>query len=438
MRITASAVAGCTGGRVAGGDAEADGLSFDTRTLVPGEAFVALVADRDGHDHLGAAIAAGAPFAIVERGRAVDGLVCVEVDDTLVALAAVGGMCRDRLEGVPVVGITGSAGKTSTKDFVLSVLRAGLGNVHGAHKSFNNDVGVPVTLASVPDGARAVVVEMGMRGHGEIARLCSVARPTVGIVTIVGDAHSDRVGGIDGVARAKAELPSSLPADGTAVLNGDDERVAAMAGVTRAGVVTYGTSMHNDVRVVTVAVDDEGRHTVDISHDGRTATVRVGAPGAHMAMNACAAVAAGIVLGVALETAVAAVGNVELAGQRMQWRTSLSGARILDDTYNANSASMEAALRTLAAVDAGERMAVLGAMAEVEDPASAHRAVAATADALGIVLLPLETDLYGTPAMSVDDVAARLTGVGPSTVVLVKGSRSSRTERVVGILAGSP
>jgi len=401
MRITASAVAGCTGGRVAGGDAEADGLSFDTRTLVPGEAFVALVADRDGHDHLGAAIAAGAPFAIVERGRAVEGLVCVEVDDTLDALA-VGRMCRDRIEGVPVVGITGSAGKTSTKDFVLSVLRAGLGTVHGAHKSFNNDVGVPVTLASVPDGARAVVVEMGMRGHGEIARLCSVARPTVGIVTIVGDAHSDRVGGIEGVARAKAELPSSLPADGTAVLNGDDERVAAMAGATRAGVVTYGTSMHNDVRVVTVSVDDEGRHTVDISHDGRT------------------------------------VGNVELAGQRMQWRTSPSGARILDDTYNANSASMEAALRTLAAVDAGERVAVLGAMAEVEDPASAHRAVAATADALGIAVLPLETDLYGTPAMSVDDVAARLAGAGKSTVVLVKGSRSSRTERVVGILAGSP
>jgi UDP-N-acetylmuramoyl-tripeptide--D-alanyl-D-alanine ligase len=222
------------------------------------------------------------------------------------------------------------------------------------------------------------------------------------------------------------------------VLNGDDERVAAMAGATRAGVVTYGTSMHNDVRVVTVSVDDEGRHTVDISHDGRTATVRVGAPGAHMAMNACAAVAAGIVLGVALETAVAAVGNVELAGQRMQWRTSPSGARILDDTYNANSASMEAALRTLAAVDAGERVAVLGAMAEVEDPASAHRAVAATADALGIAVLPLETDLYGTPAMSVDDVAARLAGAGKSTVVLVKGSRSSRTERVVGILAGSP
>jgi UDP-N-acetylmuramoyl-tripeptide--D-alanyl-D-alanine ligase len=283
-----------------------------------------------------------------------------------------------------------------------------------------------------------VVVEMGMRGHGEIARLCSVARPTVGIVTIVGDAHSDRVGGIEGVARAKAELPSSLPADGTAVLNGDDVRVAAMAGATRAGVVTYGTSMHNDVRVVTVEVDDEGRHTVDISHDGRTATVRVGAPGAHMAMNACAAVAAGIVLGVALETAVAAVGNVELAGQRMQWRTASSGARILDDTYNANSASMEAALRTLAAVDAGERVAVLGAMAEVEDPASAHRAVAATADALGIAVLPLETDLYGAPAMSVDDVAARLAGAGKSTVVLVKGSRSSRTERVVGILAGSP
>ncbi|MFM8827494.1 MAG: UDP-N-acetylmuramoyl-tripeptide--D-alanyl-D-alanine ligase [Actinomycetota bacterium] len=436
MRITASAVAGCTGGRVAGGDAEAGGLSFDTRTLVRGEAFVALTAERDGHDFIPAAAAAGAAFAIVARGRSVDGIVCVEVDDTLEALAAVGRMCRDRLEGVPVVGITGSAGKTSTKDFVLSVLRAGLGTVHGAHKSFNNDVGVPVTLASTPDGARAVVVEMGMRGHGEITRLCSVARPTVGIVTVVGDAHSDRVGGIDGVARAKAELPASLPADGTAVLNGDDARVAAMSGATRAGVITYGTSMHNDVRVVTVSVDGEGHHTVDISHAGRTATVRVGAPGAHMAMNACAAVAAGIVLGVDLGTAVAAVGDVELAGQRMQWRSAPSGMRVLDDTYNANSASMEAALRTLAAVDAGERFAVLGAMAELDDPAAAHRAVAGSADALGIILLPLETDLYGIPAVSLDDVAARLAGRGPSTAVLVKGSRSSRTERAVDVIVG--
>ena len=436
MRISASAVAGCTGGRVTGGDAEADGLSFDTRTLVPGEAFVALVAARDGHDHLGGAVAAGAAFAVVARGRAVDGLVCVEVDDTLEALAAVGRMCRDRLDGVPVVGITGSAGKTSTKDFVLSVLRAGLGNVHGAHKSFNNDVGVPVTLASAPEGARAVVVEMGMRGHGEIARLCSVARPTVGIVTIVGDAHSDRVGGIEGVARAKTELPSSLPAGGTAVLNGDDERVLAMAPATQAGVLTYGTSVHNDVRVVTTSVDGEGRHTVDISHGGSTASVRVGAPGAHMAMNACAAVAAGIVLGVPLVTAVAAVGDVLLAGRRMQWRTAPTGARILDDTYNANSASMEAALRTLAGVAADEKFAVLGAMAEVEDPASAHRGVAAVADALGMTLLPLETDLYGPPAMSLDEVVSRLAGAGPMTVVLVKGSRSSRTERVADFLTG--
>ena len=437
MRITASAVAGCTGGELVGGDAEATGLSFDTRTLAEGEAFVAIVAQRDGHDHLPAAAASGAPFAIVARGRAVAALPCVEVDDTLEALAAVGSMCRDALGAVPVIGITGSAGKTSTKDFVLSVLRAGLGSVHGAHKSFNNDVGVPVTLAAAPEGSRAVVVEMGMRGHGEIARLCRVARPTVGIVTVVGDAHSDRVGGVDGVARAKSELPASLPVDGTAVLNGDDARVLAMAAVTAARVVTYGTGADNDVRVTTLSVDTEGRHTVEFTHAGVTAEARVGAPGVHMAMNACAAVAAGIVLGVALEVAAAAVGDVHLAGQRMQWHTAPSGARVLDDSYNANSSSMEAALRTVAAVGTGRRFAVLGAMAELEDPASAHSAVARIASGLAITVLPLETGLYGVPAMGLDEVRDALGGIGPGDVVLVKGSRSSRTERVVTALLGA-
>jgi UDP-N-acetylmuramoyl-tripeptide--D-alanyl-D-alanine ligase len=278
---------------------------------------------------------------------------------------------------------------------------------------------------------------MGMRGHGEIARLCRVARPTVGIVTVVGDAHSDRVGGVDGVARAKSELPASLPVDGTAVLNGDDARVLAMAAVTAARVVTYGTGADNDVRVTTLSVDTEGHHTVEFTHAGVTAEARVGAPGAHMAMNACAAVAAGIVLGVALEVAAAAVGDVHLAGQRMQWHTAPSGARVLDDSYNANSSSMEAALRTVAAVGTGRRFAVLGAMAELEDPVSAHSAVARIASGLAITVLPLETGLYGMPAMGLDEVRDALGGIGYGDVVLVKGSRSSRTERVVTALLGA-
>ena len=241
MRITALEVADCTGGTVTGIDAIATGISFDTRTLERGQAFVAVVADRDGHEFVTASRDAGAAFAIVNRGHSVDGITCVEVDDTSAAVTAIGVMCRARLDSTAagrVVGVTGSAGKTSTKDFIVAVLGSSFGRAHGAYRSFNNDMGVPVTIANAPDGCDALVLEMGMRGFDEITRLCGVGRPDIGVVTIVGDAHGDRVGGIEGVARAKAELVRALSPDGTAVLNADDPRVAAMAAATAARTVT--------------------------------------------------------------------------------------------------------------------------------------------------------------------------------------------------------
>ena len=437
MRITALDVANCAGGTLMGDDAIANGFSFDTRSIEGGQAFVAVVAERDGNDFVAAARDAGAAFAVVSRGRSVPGLTCVEVDDTSAAMTDIGHMCRSRLDtsvNGRVIGVTGSAGKTSTKDFILGVLRASFPRAHGAHKSFNNDIGVPVTLANAPDECDAIVLEMGMRGFGEISRLCAVGRPTIGVVTIVGDAHGDRVGGIDGVARAKSELVLALPADGVAVLNADDTRVSAMAALTPARVVTYGTGEDCTVNFTVVGVDADGCCTVDFVSAGRIARATLTVPGPHMASNACAAVAVGIVCGMQLPDAVAALGGVRMAGQRVQWRTLGSGARVLDDSYNANPSSMVAALHTLRSVPAANHVAVLGAMAEITGPEASHRRVWELACELGIDVIALETDLYGPASSSVEQAVARVTGLGPDTVVLVKGSRSSRTERVVDAL----
>ena len=437
MRITALDVANCAGGTLSGDDAVANGISFDTRTLEQGQAFVAIVGERDGNDFVASARDVGAAFAVVSRGRSIEGFPCVEVDDTSVAMTAIGRWSRSRLDthaAGRVVGVTGSAGKTSTKDFILAVLRSCFHHAHGAFKSFNNDMGVPVTMANAPDECDAIVLEMGMRGFGEISRLCEVGRPTVGVVTIVGDAHGDRVGGIEGVARAKSELVVALPADGVAVLNADDPRVAAMASLTRARVLTYGTADGCTVRFAIIGVDGDGCCTVDFTADGATARAALTVPGPHMASNACAAVAAGMACGVPLEAAVGALANVEMAGQRVQWRASKSGIRILDDSYNANPSSVVAALHTLRASSAKHHVAVLGAMAEITEPEVSHRRVWQHACDMDIDVIALETDLYGPVGSSLEEAVRAVSGLGPDTAVLVKGSRSSRTERVVDAL----
>ncbi|MFM8794223.1 MAG: UDP-N-acetylmuramoyl-tripeptide--D-alanyl-D-alanine ligase [Acidimicrobiales bacterium] len=440
MRITAGDVASCAGGTLVGPDLRAEGVWFDTRSITAGQAFVALVTGNDGHDFVADAFAKGAPFAIVGRGRSVAGGTCVEVDDTAEALTQLGRNCAARLRPTAagrVVAVTGSAGKTSTKDMIHAVLRAAWPSAHKAPGSFNNDFGVPVTLACAPDGCEAIVLEYGMRWEGEIARLCGVARPDIAVVTIVGDAHSERVGGIEAVARIKSEIVSSLSADGTAVLNADDHRVAAMAGLTAARKITYGTSADADVQCVVAGTDDLGRATARFTWGDHYVTDDMELPGEHMVMNAAAAVAVGVAAGVPFGDAVNAACRSGTAPMRMEWLTAADGTRVLDDSYNANSSSMAAALRTLASTAATYRYAVLGAMAEVADADSAHGAVARLADSLGITVIALETDAYGTPARGVDDAVAAVVERGRDTVVLVKGSRSSRAERVIeGLLRG--
>ena len=437
MLITASEVASVAHGTLVGLDCEASGIAFDSRTLRRGQAFVALVGDANGHDYLLSAAAAGASFAIVQRGKSLDALTCIEVDDCDVALTALGRHCRERLTatlGGRIVGITGSVGKTSTKDLVLAVLRSKFTNAHGPEKSLNNDIGVPVTIINAPDACDALVLEMGMRGLGEIARLCEVGRPQIGVITEVGDAHSERVGGIDGVVRAKAELLRALPESGIAVVNSDSVNAMKTVHNMSARVVTFGSSETAVVRWEIVSVDERGCCTVRFTADNQSAVGVVPLPGTHMASNAAAAVAVGISCGIEIEQCVQALLHVHSAPQRMQWVTGQPGLRIHDDSYNANPVSVAAALRTIAEISATQRYAVLGVMAEVSDSATVHRETAALCRHLGIELLALETNLYGTTALSVTEVVDALRELDSNNVVVVKGSRMAATERVVQAL----
>ncbi len=436
MRISASEVARITNGRLVGADAIANGISFDTRSLTSGQAFVALEGERDGHDYLEAAAHAGAVFAIVSTGRAVPSLPCVEVEDTVVALGHVAHSCRIQL--VPtvqnrVVGITGSAGKTSTKNMVFAVLSSQWPRTHAATASLNNDIGLPVTIVTAPDDCEALVLEMGMRGFGEITRLCDIAQPTISVVTNVGDAHSERVNGIDGVAQAKSEIVAALGVDGVAVLNADDKRVNAMSSVAKGRIITFGTSTDADVRVKMMSTDDNGIVTAAFYYSGASVIGVIPLPGVHMMLNAAAAVAVGLTCGVVLADAVAALTNTVSEDGRMQWRRSETGLRVIDDSYNANTSSMLAALKVLSGIQASRRIAVVGKMAEIADAREGHLAVTNFCRENNIELLALETDMYGTDVLSLDEVIQRVSD-NANTVVLVKGSRAARTERVVNAL----
>jgi UDP-N-acetylmuramoyl-tripeptide--D-alanyl-D-alanine ligase len=415
---------------------ELDGASFDSRTIKPGELFVAIVAERDGHEFVGAALAAGAGAALVGRDRvwSSDGssstttvaATLVEVDDPGSALMELAGWARGRLPD-RVVGVTGSVGKTSTKDLLAAALSSSL-RVTASERSFNNEQGLPVTVLGATADTDVLVLEMGMRGFGEIARLCAVGRPTVGVVTAVGHSHTERVGGLVGVARAKAELVRALPTSGTAVLNADDPLVVAMRTDAPGDVLTYGVSVSADVQVSELVLDELARPTFVVRTPWGRFDVELAVSGAHMASNAAAALAAAGSLGVPLDGAVAALSTAGLSAMRMEVERTPSGAVVVNDAYNANPTSMRAALDSLAAMRVTRRIAVLGRMAELDDPVGGHRDVAAHALALGIEVIAVGTDLYGIdPA---DDPVSALGRLGPGDAVLVKASRVAALDSI--------
>jgi UDP-N-acetylmuramoyl-tripeptide--D-alanyl-D-alanine ligase len=457
--LTLAEVADAAGGRVRGADpaARATGISTDSRTVRPGDLFVALKGEHvDGARY--AAAAAGAGAVAVVTGAAQAGVPCVEVGDPLVALAAVAAEVRRR-SGARVVGITGSSGKTLTKDLSAAVLGTTMRTV-ASKGSYNNEIGLPLTLAALEPETEALVVELGSRGPGHIAELCELARPHLGVVTNVGTAHYGMFGSREAIARAKGELVEALPADGAAILNADDPLVAGMAGRTAARVVRYGLAPAGggrelpDVAAEDVVLGELGRPRFTlVTPDGR-AEVALPAPGEHLVADALAAAAAGWVLGVGAGAAAAGLAAAPLSPMRMQVRELPGGAVLIDDAYNANPASTAAALRSLAAArrPGGRTVAVLGEMAELGPIADEeHDRVGRLAVRLGvdrvvgvgaagaIVVQAARLEGIWEPADAqavdaVDGVAAAVGQLGPADVVLVKASRAAGLERAVAAL----
>lgn len=431
MEFTTEEIAALTAGSVHGPAARVAGATQDSRRVESGNLFVPLVAERDGHDYITAALTAGATVYLTHREPI--GGTAVKVTDTSAALNDLASAGRRRLT-TNVIGITGSVGKTSTKDLLASVLRKAF-VTHASAKSFNNEIGVPLTILNAPEDTEALVVEMGSRGIGHIRRLCDIARPNIGVITTVAAAHTGEFGSLENIARAKGELIEALPADGLAVLNGDVSLVSHMAARTRAHRLLFGSGPDVDVRFSQVEVDDSLRARFVVESPWGTFEVRPSTRGAHLVPNATAATATALWLGVEPSDVVAGLADAELSPWRMELTRNAVGATIINDTYNANPTSMRGALDALRAVDADRRIAVLGYMAELgELEREAHLEILDYARALGIEVVAAGTALYGVE--SVDDPVAAIGPLTATDAVLVKASRSAGLEAIARALAG--
>jgi len=434
VRLSLVEVARATGGRLLGEDHLVDGAVIDSRVVRGGELFVPVVAERDGHAFIDDAIGRGAAATLTQREEAAKVHPAVLVDATDAALTELGKLARRRLPD-RVVAITGSNGKTSTKDLLTAIARQQLVTA-ASEKSFNNELGVPLTLVNAPDATEAAVVEMGARGFGHITWLCEIARPTIGVVTNVGPAHVELFGSADGVAKAKGELVEALPADGTAVLNAADERVAAMAARTAAQVLSFGAG--GDVAAEAIALDAELRPSFRLRTPHGDADARLTVRGRHQVDNALAAAAAGLALGLPLDDVVTGLAGATLSPWRMDLRRTASGALVLNDAYNANPASTDAALAALTDLPARRRIAVLGPMLELGPESEAEHARIG-ARAVGAYRVD-RLIAVGAPAYQgelVPDVEAALTALGDlreGDAVLIKASRAAGLERLAELL----
>ncbi len=446
-----------TGGRLAGPTTitSFSGAAVDSRNVSPGCCFVALRGERvDGHRYVAQAIRAGAVAALVERPVTVTGdPAVVQVPDSLFALQQLAAWWRDA-SSVRVVGITGSTGKTIAKEITADVLSRGFPVLRN-EGNLNSETGLPMTLLRLEPEHRIAVLEMSMYTEGEIARLAEIAKPEVGVVLAVHPTHLERAGSIEAIARAKSELPAALPLDGLAVLNADDDRVAAMSSVTRAAVATFGLRPSADVRATEVESLGLRGTAFTITAPWGTRHVRSGTPGRHLVPHALAAAAVAHHFDLSLADVAAALEEGSRAPHRMAVVEGASGATLIDDTYNASPVSVAAALDFLAEtpIRAGRsRYAVLGDMLELgPDEERLHREVGVAAarrvDGLlavgprGRWIADAARDAglsrVATAASAADaaPVLDALLAPGPGDIVLLKASRGIELDRLVEQLA---
>ncbi|THV29510.1 UDP-N-acetylmuramoyl-tripeptide--D-alanyl-D-alanine ligase [Glycomyces paridis] len=443
--LSLAEIAAITAGTVAGDPAvEVTAPAvLDGRLAEPGGLFVAFPGEHaDGHDFAAQAGLAGAAAVLGCKPTA---LPTVVVPDAQAALQTLAAHVTARLRnGLTVIGVTGSQGKTGTKDLIAAVLTAAAPSV-ATHGSLNNELGAPITMLRTDTATRYLVLEMGARRVGDIAALAALAPPDIGVVLNVGQAHLTFMQTRENIAKAKGELVQGLAPGGTAILNADDPRTAAMRGLTGGPVLTFGRAPHADVRVLDLTLDRLGRPSFTLRAADAEARVALPLLGAHQALNAAAAAAAALAAGVPLDTAAAALATASLSKRRMELHELAGGVTVIDDSYNANPESTRAALDALAAIEGGRRIAVLGEMTELGDAAETeHVAVGARAAARADLVVTVGEGARPI-ARGAGDRAVHLTGndavktwldarLAPGDLVLVKASRAARLDEIAAHL----
>jgi UDP-N-acetylmuramoyl-tripeptide--D-alanyl-D-alanine ligase len=452
--LTLAQIAEITGGQLSGEPAAVvtGEVVIDSRRAGPGGLFAAVAGERaDGHDFASAAVAAGAVAVLATRPVPVPSVL---VGDVPAALAALARFVADSLPAAAIAGLTGSSGKTTTKDLAAQLIER-LGPTIAPAGSFNNEFGLPLTVLRADAATRYLVLELSARGAGHIAYLCRIAPPRYGVVLNVGHAHAGEFGGLDQVAQAKGELVEALPADGVAILNADDPRVLAMAARTAARVVTVGVEDRTAlIRAADVRLDDLGRPSFTLLTPEGPAAITLRLHGAHIVPDAVAAAALARELGLGLaDIADGLCAAVARSRWRMEVHRRRDGVTVINDAYNANPESVAAALRALRHLaQDGRGFAVLGHMAELGGTSRAsHEDVgelAARADLAGLIAVGEEAApiLAGArrvrswtgEALAVPDGAAALDALAnqlkPGDVVLVKASRAAHLEGVAEAL----
>jgi len=451
MKRTLAEFARACGGELAGADAAFTEVASDSRTLTPGQLFLALRGPHfNGNDFVAAALALGAAGAVVDAAQPV-ALAQIVVRDTQAALTRAARAWRAAFTG-PLVGVAGSNGKTTAKEMTAAILSEA-GSCLATRGNLNNHIGVPLTLLRLAPEHRFAVVEMGANRAGEVAALVELARPSVGMITNAGAEHLEGFGSLEGVARAEGEMVAGLDATATAIINADDEFAALWRGSTRAHVVTFGVRSRADFSAgevrSEVAVAGFRTHFRLTAPQG-SARIELAVGGAHNVANALAAAAAGAAAGATLEQIAAGLARVRAVPGRLQFRQARNGAWLVDDSYNANPSSVRAAIEVLGGLT-GSRWLVLGDMAELGDYApQAHAGIGEYARARGVerlyatgALMASAVASFGAGAYWYADVAAltaalgeALAAAGPGVRILVKGSRFNRLERVVAALSG--
>jgi UDP-N-acetylmuramoyl-tripeptide--D-alanyl-D-alanine ligase len=453
--ITAKDVVEAVRGELVAGDLDTKitGVSIDTRTINPGDLFVALTGENsDGHKFLADALAKGAVGVVVSH-KVEAQCLAVRVPDTLPALGDLAAFYRSRFKPV-VVAVTGSVGKTTTKEMIAAVVAAH-GPVLKNEGNFNNEIGLPLTLFNLAPRHKIAVVEMAMRGAGQIDYLARIAKPSVGVITNIHMSHIELLGSLDAIADAKGELLDHLPTDGAAILNADDAYFDYLVRRANCRVVSFGESSNAKVRAVSSGIDNKGCCHFEVMTPTGSFDVHIPVPGEHNIKDALAAIAVGEELGIGHEAIRSALAGFKAPEKRSNVIPSRRGFVVIDDTYNASPASVKSAVKTLSMMEGDRKIAVLGDMLELGEHAiEAHLEVGRTVKECGIDMLVAVGELAkliargainaGMPISAViefEDSAQASKEVASKVrerdVVLVKGSRAVKMERIVEGLLGA-